>query len=148
MADDLLFSVAGWAVGFTSCRIVRAIIERHLMAGRLHTPNLGRIAPSVLIILALLSVLVGAVNTYRQQQQLHCQTRYNAAFIAAVKQRAVASDQDRAATKDALTGLLAIPRDGTASRDASRVVIQQYLKAVSRADDKRADSPYPAKASC
>lgn len=105
--------------------------------------SFDRIVGWVVIVLAVGSVTTMSYTLNRQQQAVTCQADYNAAFVAALKERSTAASADRQAQRELLTGIATArtPQESQAQMDA-------YLRKLDEADDQRDDNPLPQRPTC
>jgi hypothetical protein len=108
--------------------------RRHLFGSRL----LG----VALVVLALLSVVIGAVYVDRQSEIVTCQNQYNRAFATAWAQRNEAAARERDGQRQLLDAALGPNRDRIALTEA----YERYRALLAEADAQRNANPLPVSA--
>lgn len=105
--------------------------------------NLGsRLVGVVLVTLAVLSVLIGAVFVDRQSDIVECQNAYNRRFAEVLVERNEAAAREREGQRQLLAASLGPERNRAALDDAYR----QYLVLLAEADAQRKANPLPVQA--
>lgn len=102
-----------------------------------------RLIAWVIIVLAVGSVVTMSYTMNRQQQTLTCQAGYNEAFVAALEERSTAAAADRQAQRVFLTGIAT-----ARTPEQSRAQMENYLRALDQADERRDDNPLPQRPAC
>lgn len=102
----------------------------------------SRIFGVVLVVLALLSVILGAAYVNRQSDIVTCQNEYNRAFASALAERNEAAGRERAGQRQLLDAALGPNRDRAALNEA----YQQYRALLAGADAQRDANPLPVSA--
>jgi hypothetical protein len=101
-----------------------------------------RVLGTVLVCLAVASVVLMATFTVKLSNVTECQTRYNEAFRAATEERGLAAAADRGAIREFLLAVAA-----PEATDQSRVeAYQLFLSRLDAADNRRSDNPLPTEA--
>lgn len=104
-----------------------------------------RVLGAILVIMALASVVLVAVQTYRLDRVITCQVAYNEAFAASLEMRAAAAAEERQAQRQLLQTLLRFrPTDDSPERAQAREqALSDYIAGLNAADAARQSAPLP-----
>lgn len=145
---SLFWTLAGLVCGYTLGAAGRAATQEAVMVAAPPPPwwrrhMIGsRLFGAALVVLAVLSVLLGAVYVDRQSDIVACQNEYNRRFSAALAERNEAAARERDGQRQLLDAALGPNRDRAALGEAYR----QYRSLLAQADAQRNANPLPVQA--
>lgn len=156
---ELLRDIGYGLVWFIAGYVVATVVEnRYDKAHHVHHPGRGtmpnraastrrttmpnrivanRWGAAALIVLAVVSTTLSAINAVQRNDQTACFTRYNLAFIEAYRARAIAADQDRSALNRMILAL------NTPDAKARATAFQQYVQDIQDTEQYRKQHPLP-----
>jgi hypothetical protein len=141
---SLIGFVGGWLVGremLYISQIREAVVPKAERERTNHTVTSGqrsRLLGFIVVLLALFSVLQGALFTWDVQKKSECQAQFNSDFAQVATRRALWADEDKAALVKMLTDAL-----NGATPEIRRKAVQDYLDTIEKTDRLRAENPIP-----
>lgn len=144
--SSLLWGFAGLFIGYLAGAVSTAYHFRKQLAEEGVMPSgtpvrTDKVVGAIVIVMSMVSVIVSAISTHQQSEQVTCQSAFNAVFAAALDQRSDAATKERQAQRVLLTTPYTTPTDWAASKD-------QYLEALDQADEQRNENPLPDRPAC
>lgn len=139
--EGLVWSAAGFVVGFSLCWLVMRSVAINTMEGAVSFRRSRRfeVLRVVIGVMLLLMVVLSGIRYY---QTTKCQQEYNRAVSESLTQRSEAQRQEGLAQIELLTASL------SGDRDAAIRETHEYIAAVTELERVRAASPLPPPPNC
>lgn len=142
IVSNLLWSAVGFLVGVFVGRIGREAAKGDALTRRVGL-DVDRVITLIFVLLAAVTVVMGASTTIKQQHIVDCQARYNQQFRDGLEERGQASDTDREAMRRLVESITQAQ-----SREQVAEAMSRFLAASKNADQQRADNPLPTNDDC